>query len=184
MQVRFPDRYAADMRFAIKVATASVAAFVITTLLQLPQGYWSVITALIVVQASLGGTVAAAQERAVGTVVGSVVGGVAAFLHPHSLVGTSVTLTVTVAALAFAAAGRPMLRIAPITAAILLVATANDANTLDTAFDRIFEVLIGCGIGVITTLIVFPTPIDRDLARDARAVAGDIANLLRGAPGR
>ena len=184
MQVRFPARYAVDMRFAIRVATAAGAAFVIATLLQLPQGYWSVITALIVVQANLGGTVAAAQERAVGTVVGSVVGGVAAFLHPHTLLGTSVTLTVTVAALAFAAAGRPMLRIAPITAAILLVATASNGNTLDTAFDRIFEVLVGCVIGVITTLVVFPTTIDRDLAREARAIAGDIAKVLRGAPGR
>jgi len=184
MQIRLPDRHAADLRFAIKVATASVAAFVIATLLQLPQGYWSVISALIVVQASLGGTVAAAQERAVGTVVGSLVGGAAAFLHPHSLLGTSVTLTVTVAALAFAAAGRPMLRIAPITAAILLVATANQANTFETALERIIEVLIGCAIGVVTTLLVFPARVDRDLAREARAIAGDLAALLRGAPAR
>ncbi len=184
MQLRLPDRHVADLRLAAKVAAAAVSAFVLATLLQLPQGYWSVISALIVVQASVGGTVAAAQERAVGTLAGALVGGAAAFLHPHSLIATSVTLTVVVAALSFAAAGRPMLRLAPITAAILLVATANQTNTLEIAAERVLEVLIGCAIGVVATLVVFPARADHDVAREARAIAGDLAALLHGAPGR
>ncbi|MFC7052393.1 FUSC family protein [Hansschlegelia quercus] len=184
MFTQLADRHAADVKFAVKVAVASVSAFVLATLLGLPQGYWSVISALIVVQASVGGTVTAAQERAVGTVIGSLVGGAAAFFHPHSLISTSITLTVVVAVLAFAAAGRPMLRLAPITAAILLVATANQTNTLEIAAERIMEVLLGCAIGVVATLVVFPAHVDRDLAKEARAVAHDIAALLRGAPTR
>ncbi|GBD50766.1 FUSC family protein [Methylopila sp. Yamaguchi] len=184
MRLTFADRHAADLKFAAKVAVASASAFVAATLLSLPQGYWSVISALIVVQTSVGGTVAAAQERAVGTVVGAIVGGAAGFLHPQSLVATSVVLTATVALLAFAAAGRPMLRLAPITAAILLVATANQSGALVVAAERVAEVLLGCAIGVATTLIVFPAHVDRDLAREARGVAKDIAALLRGAPTR
>lgn len=184
MTFRLPDRTVADLRLAAKVAVAAAGAFVLATLLNLPQGYWSVISALIVVQGSFGGTLAAAQERAVGTLVGAVVGGVAAFLHPHSLLTTSITLTITVAALAFAAAGRPMLKLAPVTAAILLVATANQPDQLLVAVERVLEVMLGCAVGVVSTLLVFPARLDRDLAREARAIAGDLSALIAGAPVR
>jgi uncharacterized membrane protein YccC len=184
MTLRLTDRHAADLRLAAKVAVAAGSAFVLATLLNLPQGYWSVISALIVVQGSVGGTLAAAQERAVGTLVGAAVGGVAAFLHPHSLVTTSVTLTVVVAALAFAAAGRPMLKLAPVTAAILLVATANQPDQLAVAVERVLEVTLGCVVGVVVTLAVFPNRLDRDIAREARLIVADLARLLRGAPDR
>ena len=178
------DRTIADLRLAAKVAAAAGGAFVLATLLNLPQGYWSVISALIVVQGTLGGTLAAAQERAIGTFVGAVVGGLAAFLHPHSLATTSLTLVIVVAALAFAAAGRPSLKLAPVTAAILLVATANQPDQLVVAVERVVEVMLGCVVGVAATFLVFPNRLDRDLAREARGIAKDLANLLRGAPGR
>lgn len=184
MPLRLPDRHAADLRYAAKVAVAAGVAFVLATLLKLPQGYWSVISALIVVQASLGGTLAAAKERAAGTFVGAVVGGVAAALHPQALLTTSLTLTVVVAGLAFAAAGRPMLKLAPVTAAILLVATAGQPDQIAVAVARVLEVMLGCVVGVAATFLVFPNRFDREIAREARAVAGDISKLLRGAPAR
>ncbi len=184
MRFSLPDRHAADMRLAARVAAATCGAFVLATLLNLPQGYWSVISALMVVQASVGGTLAAAQERAIGTVVGAVVGGLAAYLHPHSLLTTSVTLTVVTAGLAFAAAGRPSLKLAPVTAAILLVATAGQPNQLTIAIERVLEVTLGCMVGVAATFLVFPNRLDRDIAREAKVIAGELATLLRGAPGR
>jgi uncharacterized membrane protein YccC len=184
MAIRISDRQAADLRLAAKVAAAAGGAFVLATLLNLPQGYWSVISALIVVQGSLGGTLVAAQERAVGTLVGAIVGGAAAFLHPHSLLTTSLTLVVVVAALAFAAAGRTMLKLAPVTAAILLVATANQPNQLAVAAERILEVMLGCVVGIAATFLIFPNRLDNDLNREARSIAADLAALLRGAPGR
>ncbi|RXF73116.1 FUSC family protein [Hansschlegelia zhihuaiae] len=184
MAIRISDRQAADLRLAAKVAAAAGAAFVLATLLSLPQGYWSVISALIVVQGSLGGTLVAAQERAVGTLVGAVVGGAAAFVHPHSLLTTSLTLVFVVAALSFAAAGRPTLKLAPVTAAILLVATANQPNQLAVAAERVLEVLLGCVVGIVATFLIFPNRLDRDLDREARSIAADLAALLRGAPTR
>lgn len=182
--LRLNDKQAKDLRLAAKVAVAAGGAFVLATLLNLPQGYWSVISALIVVQGSVGGTLVAAQERAVGTLLGAAVGGAAAFLHPHSLIQTSVALTVTVAVLAFVAAGRPSLRLAPVTAAILLVATANQSDSLVFAGERVLEVLLGCAVGIAATALVFPARLDRDLTWEARGIAADIATLLRGGPNR
>ncbi|WP_020180826.1 FUSC family protein [Methylopila sp. M107] len=184
MSLQIADRYAADLRLAAKVATAAASAFVFATLLGLPQGYWSVISALVVVQSSVGGTLAAAQERAIGTLVGAIVGGIAAFLHPHSLLTTSITLTVVTAALAFAAAGRPSLKLAPVTAAILLVATANQPNQLLFAAERVLEVMLGCAMGIAATFLVFPNRLDREISSEARAIAGALAAILRGAPDR
>ncbi|MDR4308202.1 FUSC family protein [Chelatococcus sambhunathii] len=184
MPFSLPDRHAADIRLAAKVAAATGGAFVLATVLGLPQGYWSVISALVVVQGSVGGTLAAAQERAIGTVVGAAVGGLAAYLHPHSLLTTSVTLTMVTAALAFAAAGRPSLKLAPVTAAILLVATANQPNQLAIAAERVLEVTLGCLVGVAATFLVFPNRLDREIAREGRTIAAELAALLRGAPAR
>ncbi len=184
MAFHVTDRQRADLRLAAKAAAAAGAAFVLATLLQLPQGYWSVISALIVVQASVGGTLVAAQERAAGTFAGALVGAAVAYLHPHSLVSTSLALTATVGLLAFAAAGRPMLRLAPVTAAILLVATANQPDSFVVAVERVLEVTLGCAIGVAATFVVFPSRLEGDIARDAREIAGDLAALLRGGPDR
>ncbi len=62
-------------------SAAVVAAYALATLLRLPQGYWAVFTAVIIVQSSLGATITASIERLMGTAVGAAVGAGAAILH-------------------------------------------------------------------------------------------------------
>src|SRR3954469_864313 len=63
-----------ELRHAVRVSAAVVAAYALATLLRLPQGYWAVFTAVIIVQGSLGATITASIERFMGTVVGALVG--------------------------------------------------------------------------------------------------------------
>mgnify|MGYP002382466139 CR=1 FL=1 len=53
---------------ALRMTASSLAAFALATLLHLPQGFWAVITALIVTQANVGGSLKAAFDRFVGWV--------------------------------------------------------------------------------------------------------------------
>ena len=65
-------RRAAEVRAALQMAVAATAALYLATLLRLPHPYWSVISAIVVVQASVGGGVMAiARDRAIGTVTGA-----------------------------------------------------------------------------------------------------------------
>ena len=173
------DEHVRDLRYAIRVATAAVLAYAVSTGLGLPQGFWSVISAVIVVQASIGGTLVAAQERAIGTIVGAAVGGVASSLHPANAVATALTLGGCVGVLAFAAAHRPSLRMAPITASILIAATASRDGSFSLAIDRVLEILLGCGVGVATTALLFPATQRLEPIRDAIALAHEFAILIR-----
>ncbi|MFD1702841.1 FUSC family protein [Methylopila henanensis] len=179
--IRPPSIFASrtrDMRLALKVAVAAGLAFVLATLAQLPQGYWSVITAVLVVQGSVAGTIVAARERAAGTVVGALFGGAVALLHPQTVLSTSLALSLSVAALAFLAAGRPALKVAPVTAAILIVATASPGGSFDLVYERIAEILLGCVIGIAVTFAIFPTKLHHELTGEAEEIAREIAGLL------
>ena len=59
------------MRLAVRVAVAGLAAFVLAEALGLTQSYWAVITAVIVIQQSVGGSLKAALDRLAGTLAGA-----------------------------------------------------------------------------------------------------------------
>ncbi len=146
-----------EMRHASRVAVAVGSAYVIASLLHLPQGYWTVFTAVIVVQTSLGGTLTASFERLIGTMVGGLLGACAAYFKAKTVVGEGLILSGVVAILSFGAAIRPSLRVAPITAAIVLVGGVGARmDPLLAAGWRVLEIMLGSLVGVSATLLVFP----------------------------
>src|SRR5215217_8282367 len=79
---RFGAR-SAELKLALRVTIAGTLAYSVTKILDLPQGYWAVITAVVVMQASVGGSLKAAVERFSGTLTGAIYGGVIAAFIPH-----------------------------------------------------------------------------------------------------
>ncbi|GJD61629.1 FUSC family protein [Methylobacterium frigidaeris] len=158
----------------LRMTVASLATFVLAEACGLPQGYWAVITALIVTQSSVGGSLKAALDRFLGSVLGACYGGAVAFAIPHhGGASTFAALFVAVAPLTFAAAVSAGFRIAPITAIIVLLSTTGSTlGPLAFALDRILEIGLGCVVGLAVSLLVAP-------ARAARAVTGQAANLAR-----
>jgi uncharacterized membrane protein YccC len=61
--------------------TAAVLAYLDTARFGLPEGYWAVITCLVIGQGLLGATLDAGISRTYGTVVGGVSGGAGAWVH-------------------------------------------------------------------------------------------------------
>ena len=130
-------------------------AFAIYRVFHLPQGYWAVFTVVIVMQASIGGTLAASIDRTKGTALGALVGAFAAWLHPSTAIGLGAAMTLAVGLTAFLAALRPSLKVAPVTAVIMLIIPAG-ASPLVSAGYRVLEIVIGGVIGVAATLLIFP----------------------------
>jgi uncharacterized membrane protein YccC len=61
---------------------STTLAYALATALRLPQGYWAPLTAIFVMQNSLGESLKAAIDRLVGSICGALVGGLAAVLLP------------------------------------------------------------------------------------------------------
>lgn len=168
-----------ELRHAVRVSVAVGAAFALGAITQLPQAYWMVFTAVIVVQTSIGGTITASIERMIGTVVGGLVGAGAAYLRASTLVEEGLILSATIAILAFAAAVRPSLRVAPITAAIVLVgASAAHTDPLRTALLRVLEIFMGSIVGVAATLLVFPARASRTVRERVARTCEQVAELI------
>ena len=168
----------------MRVTVAALAAYSVYHLLSLPQGYWAVFTTVIVVQTSIGATLTVSLERLIGTLVGALVGGVAAAVHPQTPLGLGVALAIAVAVTAFGAAVRSDLKVAPVTAVIMLISPSGANSPVVTALLRVSEIGLGSVIGVAATLLIFPARAHQLAARRIQAVLGDIAALIEAAAAR
>ena len=172
-------RRAAEVRAALQIAIGAVAAFYLATALRLPHAYWSVISAIVVIQTSVGGSVlTVARDRAIGTLAGAVVGGLVAFVRPEGVNWMMAGLAASVAGLAFFGPGRPWLKVAPVTAAIIIAGSAGPEGPAQLALDRVMEILVGSGVGVIAILLLFPRHARQTFSLQAREAAGKAADLL------
>ena len=170
----------AELRHATRVAVAVGVAFALGSVLRLPQAYWIVFTAIIVVQTSVGGTITASFERLLGTLVGGLIGVGAAYLRARTTLEEGLVLSIAAAIAAFAAAVRPSLRVAPITAAIVLLGGAStQMSPLTAAAWRVLEIALGGAVGVAVTLVVFPARARLALRRRAAQTMRQLAEVLR-----
>jgi len=179
-----------EIRHAIRVSAAVGVAFALATLLRLPQGYWAVFTAVIVVQSSLGATITASMERFMGTVVGALTGAVAAYFHTKWPEFGGLILCVTVALLAFVVSVRPALKVATVTAVIMLIGQTTHMDPLIAASLRVAEITVGSLVGVAATLLIFPARAHASVVTSVQNIAGLQAHILdsyilmlRGTPG-
>lgn len=167
------------MRQAARVAMGAVLAFAVANLLGFAHGYWAVITAIIVMQGNVGGSVKAAVDRLIGTIIGGLYGAVVAILVPHATgwqLAAALTLAITPPALLSAL--KPNFKVAPITAFIVLVPLSGTEPPLSFAIDRILEISIGSLIGVAVSLLVLPSRAHQQMSDQAVRIIDLNADLL------
>jgi len=173
--------YRSQLRFCIRVTVAAIAALLIAQFFALPlHGLWVVLTATVVTQLSVGGSVRAGMEYVVGTLGGAVYAGLIGLLIPHDTVpAQAAVLAITIAPLAFAAAINPNFRVAPFSAVlVLLIAGQIGEGPIESALTRLLEVTLGGLIAVVVSLLVIPVRADH-LTREAAArVLDDMAEEL------
>ncbi len=170
---------AANLRQIARIMVGTSAAFAAYKALGLHEGYWSVFTVLIVMQGSIGGTLGAATDRLLGTLIGALLGGLGAALQRTATIEVGLVLVTVTGIAAFVAAIRPRLRIAPVTAAIMLLSAPPGASVQDFVRDRVIEIGIGGIIGVLASMLVFPARSHGLVIARTVAVLGHVARMLR-----
>src|SRR5262245_62558912 len=104
------------------MTVAGMVAYALAVMLALPQAYWAVFSAIIIMQASVGGSVKATIDRLVGTIGGAVAGAIVASVVPHqNLLTLGIALVVALVPVTLVAALRPGYRVAPLTVVIVLL---------------------------------------------------------------
>ncbi len=171
----------AALRLCVRMTVAGGLAYGLAELLALPQGYWSVFSAIIIMQASVGASVKATLDRLIGTVGGAVAGGVVAYFTPRDdTVFLGIALVIALVPLTFVAALRSNYRIAPLTAVIVLLTPgAQQIGPVVSAFNRILEITLGSVIGLVIALVLLPSRAHSLAIGAAARMLGLLADLLR-----
>src|ERR1700736_5099763 len=176
----------AQLALAVRVTVAAFGALAIALALDLMLPLWCVMTSPILPQMRAGQSRKATRDYMFGTVGGAIYGGALAVLIPHSGEGALLALLVlAVAPLAFIAAINPSLNAATVTAVIvLLIPTLSHANPLDSAIDRVLEVMVGAFTGLSVSFFVLPSrahgQIRVSAARALELIAAALSELLAG----
>lgn len=174
------ERRAGELRHAVRVTVAALIAFGVGESLALPQAYWAVFTAVLVSQASVGGSVKAALDWLMGTLGGGAYAALVSTVLPQGdLVARAAGLGAALLPLAFLAAVRPTFRFAPVTGVIIvLVAPVTQLTPIEAAINRLIEISVGGFIGLAVSLFVLPARASHLLNRAAARALDSLAAIL------
>ncbi len=183
-------RYRVQLALALRMTLAAVVALVVTQALGLPMPLWSVLTALIVMQMSVGRSLRTSIDYLFGTIGGTIYGGALALLIPHEKEGALLAvLVLAVAPLAVLAAFKRNLNAVPIASIVIVLMPAiAHASPIDQAFYRVVEVALGVVVGLLVSFLVLPAGAHQQARQEAARVldllARSVVGLLGGPAGR
>ena len=150
--------YRSQLRFSLRMTAAGLVALIVAQSLTLPlHGLWVVLTAVVVTQMSVGGSLRATIEYTIGTLGGAIYAAAIGVLVPHAgAIAQGSVLALTIAPLAFVAAINPNFRVAPFSAVLVLLLSGQlGEGPIESAFTRFLEVALGGAIAIIVSLLVF-----------------------------
>jgi uncharacterized membrane protein YccC len=153
----------------LRITVAALLTFALGRLFGLQQFYWAVLSAVIVLQASVGGSLKATLDRVIGTLAGAVWAVVVSPALAYSESGSlGIALVLTVAPLAILAGFQPAYRVAPVTGIIVLLSSVGQQDgTVGTAVHRVLDIGFGGLVALTVAMFVVPVRAHELLARAA-----------------
>jgi len=169
------------LRFCVRMTAAALLAFALARVVTIPlHGLWAVLTAVVVTQLSVGGSLRATAEYVVGTLGGVVYATIIGLLIAQATaVSAAAALALTVAPLAYAAAASPAFRVAPFTAILVLLISAQlGEGPIESGFYRLLEVALGGVVAVAVSVLLFPERAHGLGLNAAARILDDLARVL------
>ncbi|MFY9804199.1 MAG: FUSC family protein [Candidatus Acidiferrales bacterium] len=166
----------AHIRQAFQTATAGVLAMYLSRFLGLPEGYWAAITAMIVLQASLGAALKESWVRVAATAIGAALAiPFVTYLGRGLIVfGAAVFVTVLLCSLLRLQAG---LRVAATTVAIIML-IPRPGRPWEPGIHRFLEVSFGIIVALVVAKFVSPTSALEDLRKSVAAAYLQLNSLF------
>ena len=172
---RLPRERDAELRLCLRMTTAAVLSLAVAHLLNLPIALWTVLTAVILTQMSVGRSLKATTDYLVGTLGGAIYAGAVGALVPHdNEMELLAALALAVAPAALVVAINPRYSAATFTAVMVFFGpTITHTGPIASAVERVIEVAVGGIVGLFVSLVVLPARA-HDLAIEAAAQMIDL----------
>lgn len=153
------------LRFALQSALAAILCFITLEAFGSDEKFVGVLSAVLIVQPSIGKTISAGFERLLATIVGSLVGLTCLFVLPgaYSLI---VALAFVVFVMNFITGFRPEWGYGVVAA--IALALADTTGNMDIAQARAISIGVGIGVGIIASLIFWPESSEKAARRHCR----------------
>jgi uncharacterized membrane protein YgaE (UPF0421/DUF939 family) len=177
-----------DWKIAIRVGIAAIAAWSLGILFtklfdrpdRLASGLWTTLTAIIVLQAYLGGTYMASWNRFLGVLIGSITGGFFTSLFgssPLSL-GISIALTIMFCSILNL---KESYRISSVSAAVVMIlwGFSEQVSPWVFSFFRFIDSCLGILIAMVVAHTVWPTHVTKKLRADMGTTLRKLNQLYR-----
>jgi uncharacterized membrane protein YccC len=176
---RLPRGRDAELRLCLRMTTAAVLSLAVAHLLNLPIALWTVLTAVILTQMSVGRSLKATTDYLMGTLGGAIYAGAVGALVPHhNEMELLAALALAVAPTALVVAINPRYSAATFTAVMVFFGpTITHTGPIASAVERVIEVAVGGIVGLFVSLVVFPARA-HDLAIEAAAQMIDLMTRL------
>jgi uncharacterized membrane protein YccC len=142
---------------------------------EMPDKFVGILSAVLVVQPSVGQSLGTAAERVLATLIGCLIGIFCLVLLPPGY-GTAAAIALSMLLVNAIAALRPAWRYGVVAAVAL--ALGADSNMLQTAMDRSLSIGLGSIIGALTALLVWPDRSEKRAWRHLRAALRASARRL------
>jgi uncharacterized membrane protein YccC len=133
---------------SVRTALVAVASLLAARLFRLPESYWAPITTLVITQSSLGTALTISWQRFVGTMLGALIGGMAATYFGSQVVVFGICVFLLGLLCAVAPSDRSAYRFGGVTLAIVML-IPRTSPAWQVAFHRFAEVSIGIGVALV-----------------------------------
>lgn len=136
----------------VVIAFTAVVCLCLAQWFKLPQGYWAVMSSIIVMQSNVQETINASLNRLFGTAIGAIIGGI--FLDLYGVhVWVFGVAVMTVVLICIFLNLKQSYRLAGVTVAIILLVNHIESPWM-TAFHRFLEVSLGVVVALLVSLIM------------------------------
>jgi Predicted membrane protein len=169
MRVILSSLVPSQVRHGLKTGLAVVMAYIITHLLNLEMWQWAVVSAVVAMQLTVADAIQSGLHRITGTTIGALLGmGILAIL-PGGYIWLGVALWVGSALCASLSQYSPRYTMAALTVVVVLLAGADNADTLGVGLGRMLEIAIGVGSALFVSVVLWPIRLVDGLRRDLAA---------------
>ncbi|MFZ5425625.1 MAG: FUSC family protein [Thermodesulfobacteriota bacterium] len=175
--MRLPKASPLHVKHAVKTALAAMTAYAMVTLSGMQQGYWAVISVVLVMQTNLGGSLQAGLNRIIGTAVGAFLGAACLMLLGSGAVALGLGVGLTILVCAYFIHMHESFRMAGLTATIVILLGNQSGSYLDFVLARFLEIGLGVAIALAFSVFVWPSRAGRQLKRGVANVLNDEAAL-------
>lgn len=162
------------MKQPLRTSTAAALSYLIYREFHLSHGYWSVVSAVIVMQSNLGRSISTGTNRLLGTAVGAVVGALVLRMTGLNIWGIFIAIALTMAVCSISRLQQSQ-RLAGVTAAIVML--VGEGSAWQAGFSRFIDVALGIVVALLVSLL-WPSRAGLDLRESLEKTYHDLQQFF------